>query len=94
MVRELGGSAEEGGTATGALHRGWLAMKAAVAGYSDELLLDACERAEDEMLARFREGMEDPLPRTVLALIERQYAGLKRRHAELRSLRDLERARG
>lgn len=93
VVGELGGNPEDGGTASATLHRGWLAMKGALSGYSDQMLLEECERGEDVADARYRAALDDDLPPSLRAVIERQYAGVKRNHAEMRALRDQERAK-
>ncbi|HET7863494.1 MAG TPA: PA2169 family four-helix-bundle protein [Burkholderiaceae bacterium] len=93
MVAELGGSAEDGGTTTGALHRGWVAVKSKLAGYTDLAILEEAERGEDVAMARYREALEDPqLTPAARLLVERQYEGVKRNHMQVRTLRDRERA--
>jgi uncharacterized protein (TIGR02284 family) len=39
MVVRFGGKAEDGGSAAGALHRGWVAVKGVLAGYTDKAIL-------------------------------------------------------
>jgi uncharacterized protein (TIGR02284 family) len=92
LVVQLGGSAEDSGSAAGALHRGWVAVKGTLAGYSDKAILEETERGEDTALAAYREALEEPLPADVRAIVERQYEGVKRNHALVRSLRDQARA--
>jgi len=93
VVGELGGEPDDGGSASAALHRGWVAVKGALTGHSDKALLEECERGEDVALARYQSALDDDLPPHLRAIVERQYAGVKRNHAEMRTLRDLERAR-
>lgn len=92
LVVKHGGRAEDDGTATGALHRGWVAVKGALAGYSDLAMLEECERGEDTALARYREALDETLPADARQVVERQYEGAKRNHAEVRRLRDQARA--
>ncbi len=87
-VVQEGGSAENSGTATGALHRGWVAVKGTLAGYSDLSILEETERGEDTAMARYRDALQARLPEDARALVERQFEGVKRNHAQLRSLRD------
>ena len=42
-VTQLGGDPETGGSASGALHRGWVSLLGTLSGYSDKSLLEACE---------------------------------------------------
>jgi uncharacterized protein (TIGR02284 family) len=92
LVRQLGGEADDGGSATGALHRGWVAVKGTLAGYSDKAMLEECERGEDAALARYRDALKEDLPPTVRTVVERQYEGVKRNHDQIRTLRDRARA--
>jgi uncharacterized protein (TIGR02284 family) len=88
MVRELGGSAEDSGSAAGAMHRGWVAMKDKLTGSSDRAILEETERGEDIALKHYRKALEAELPPQVRNLVERQYAGVERNHAQVRALRD------
>jgi len=93
LVTELGGKAEDSGTATGAMHRGWVAVKSKLAGYTDLAILEEAERGEDIALARYRDALEEEdLPLSVRMVIQRQYEGVKYNHAQVRTVRDQERA--
>jgi len=91
-VVQLGGDPETGGSASGALHRGWVSLLGSLTGYSDKSLLEACEKGEDSALERYRDALDEALPDDVRVLVERQYEGVKRNHAQVRSLRDQARA--
>jgi uncharacterized protein (TIGR02284 family) len=91
LVTELGGTAEDSGTAAGAMHRGWVAVKGTLSGYSDLAILEEVERGEDSALKAYRKALDKDLPPTVRAVIEGQYQGVKRNHDQMRSLRDQER---
>jgi uncharacterized protein (TIGR02284 family) len=93
MVQQHGGSPDEGGTARGALQRGWVAVLGTLGGNSDKHMLEAAERGEDSALASYRKALRsDGLPPNVRALIERQMVGVQRNHDQIRHLRDLARA--
>jgi len=88
-----GGEPETDGTTRGALHRGWLAVRGSLAGYSDQAMLDECERGEDAALARYRAALRDGvLPEAVRALVARQQLGVQAHHDEIKRLRDSVRA--
>ena len=93
MVVQYGGEPADGGTASGALHRGWVHVKAAVGANSEESILNECERGEDAALARYRKALKAELPADVRALVERQMAGTQRNHDQVKALRDQARAR-
>lgn len=88
VVTQYGGKAEDGGSTSGAIHRGWVAVKGKLAGYSDLAMLEECERGEDIALERYREALEKDLPPTVRPVVQRQYEGVKRNHLQIRTLRD------
>lgn len=93
LVAQLGGkSSPDGGTIAGAAHRGWVAVKGTLAGYSDLNMLEEAERGEDTALERYRNALEEDLPADVRTVVQRQYEGAKRNHVEIRNLRDAARA--
>jgi uncharacterized protein (TIGR02284 family) len=87
-VRALGGTPGEHGSATGALHRGWVDVKSAVRHRGDHEILADCEKSEDGAKKRYREALDKPLPADIRALIERQYEGVLRNHNQIRDYRD------
>jgi uncharacterized protein (TIGR02284 family) len=92
LVRQCGGQADEGGTVSGAMHRGWVSVRGTLSGYSDQAMLDECERGEDAALARYRKALKQNLPQSVKAVIERQAQGVQRNHDQIKALRDSLRA--
>lgn len=88
LVVTLGGDAETSGSATGAMHRGWVAVKGTLSGYSDKAILEETERGEDIALSAYRSALDEALPADVRSVVERQYEGVKRNHADVRRLRD------
>jgi uncharacterized protein (TIGR02284 family) len=92
LVLEYGGKPDTGGSASGALHRGWVAVRGSLAGYSDQAMLEECERGEDAALARYRAALKnDTLPEAVRALVARQQMGVQANHDQIKRLRDIAR---
>lgn len=87
-VRMLGGEPGNSGTVMGAVHRGWLDIKSAVAGRDDHSILEECERGEDAAVSRYADALDKELPYDVRALVYRQYEGVLRNHDKIRNLRD------
>ncbi|WP_406624902.1 PA2169 family four-helix-bundle protein [Acidovorax sp. SDU_ACID1] len=87
-IRSYGGEPSSGGTVAGALHRGWVSVKAAFSSNDDKAVLEECERGEDAAVARYRKALKATLPASVRALVERQAQGVQRNHDEIRALRD------
>lgn len=92
LIRQCGGEPDEGGTVSGAMHRGWVSVRGTLSGYSDQAMLDECERGEDAALARYRKALKENLPASVKAVVERQAQGVQRNHDQIKALRNSLRA--
>ena len=92
LVSRLGGKPESDSSTTGAMHRGWVAVVGTLTGYSDEQMLNECERGEDAALDRYRDALKQPLPSDVMSVVQSQYEGVKRNHDQIRTLRNQVRA--
>ena len=92
LVVQAGGKPDEGGSAGGALHRGWVSMRTALTSKDDLALLEECERGEDAALKRYRVAMTQPLPPETKSVVERQLQGVQRNHDQIKALRDRYRA--
>jgi uncharacterized protein (TIGR02284 family) len=92
QIRSLGGRAEDSGSTAGALHRGWVSVKATLSSYDDKAVLEEAERGEDNALARYRKALGKRLPAGVKLIVERQLQGVQRNHDQIKMLRDQLRA--
>ena len=92
VITRLGGEAQEHGSIAGAVHRGWVNVKAAAAGRTDLAILEECERGEDVAKARYRKALDEQLPEDIRAIVQKQYDGVQRNHDQVRDLRDRYRA--
>jgi uncharacterized protein (TIGR02284 family) len=88
IVVQLGGKADTGSSASGALHRGWVSVVGVLSGKSDGAILAECERGEDAALERYRDAIKANFPPDVMAVVQRQYDGVKRNHDQIRTLRN------
>ena len=88
-VLEYGGKGDVGGTVSGAMHRGWVAVRGSLTGFSDLAMLEECERGEDVALTRYRKALEaSAIPEALRAVVERQLLGTQRNHEQVKTLRD------
>ena len=88
-VVQYGGEPDTGGSASGALHRGWVAVRGSLTGHSDHSMLEECERGEDHALAAYRKALKSTaLPEALRAVVERQAQGVQRNHDQIKMLRD------
>ncbi|MBW8845126.1 MAG: PA2169 family four-helix-bundle protein [Burkholderiales bacterium] len=88
LVLRYGGKPADGGTALGALHRGWISVKDTLTPDSDRRLLDEVERGEDAALGRYRKALQADLTPEVREVITRQMRGVQANHDQIKSLRD------
>src|SRR3982750_3120479 len=57
-VAQFGAKPDDHGSLTGAIHRGWVAVRTKLTTYDDLAVLDECERGEDSALATYRDALE------------------------------------
>lgn len=88
LVRGLGGDPEDEGSISGALHRGWIDLKAALTGNDQEAILNECERGEDSAKENYAEALNDNLPANVRDIVEQQYQAVLAAHNRIKQLRD------
>ena len=92
LIRQYGGEPASGGTAAGALHRGWVQIKGSVGADSELSILESCERGEDTAIARYRKALKQALPADVMAVVQKQADGAQKNHDQIRDLRNAARA--
>jgi len=92
QIRACGGEVEEHGSASGALHRGWIAVRSALSTYDDKAVLEEAERGEDNAKARYMKALGKPMPPHLKLIIEQQMEGVRRNHDQIKMLRDQARA--
>ncbi len=77
----------EGGTASGAIHRVWGEVKAHLGG-GDHTLLATAEQGEDAAKAAYEKALKEKLPGDVLGVLRTQQAHIVQSHNKVRDLRD------
>lgn len=88
LIRQLGGEPDEGGSMGGAMHRGWVSVRSALSTYTDQAMLDECERGEDVAVASYRKALKQNLPASIRSVVERQAEGAQRNHDQIKALRE------
>lgn len=89
MARSAGAELDEEGSAAGALHRGWMDLKAALTGDDAHAILAAAETGEDHAVGEYDDALkEDSLSGQLRELIARQADEVRRAHDRVRDLRD------
>ncbi|HEY6509536.1 MAG TPA: PA2169 family four-helix-bundle protein [Vicinamibacterales bacterium] len=85
-AERLGGADASEGTARGALHRRWVALKDTLLGHNEMTLIQDAESIERDTLLSFENALRDLLPPTSRDLIEQQCDELRKSHERVRSL--------
>jgi uncharacterized protein (TIGR02284 family) len=75
------------GSATAALHRGWIDLKAALGG-GDHSILSSVEAGEDNAKKQYEEALNDNLPRDIKDILQQQSQSVISAHDRVRMLRD------
>jgi uncharacterized protein (TIGR02284 family) len=86
-VSRLGGKADASGSATGAMHRGWIDLKSALGG-GEKSILNEAERGEDVAVKTYEKALKSNLSPDVAGVVQRQYGEVKQAHNRVRQLRD------
>jgi len=90
LATSLGGEQHVTSTVPGAIHRGWMDIKAALASGEEYPVLTECERGEDAADQEYREALEQgSLPQNIREVVEKQYQVIHSSHDRMRRLRDL-----
>lgn len=87
-VASIGGEAATSGSTSGAVHRGWIGLKAALTGNDDHAILAEAERGEDSAVKSYRDALSKDLPSDIRSVIDRQYRDIQDVHMRVRALRD------
>ena len=75
------------GSATAALHRGWIDLKAALGG-GDYSILSSVEAGEDNAKKHYEEALNDNLPQDIKDILRQQSQSVVSAHDHVRMLRD------
>jgi uncharacterized protein (TIGR02284 family) len=90
LARELGGDPTHSGSTAGALHRGWIDLKSAITGGSEESILNECERGEDSAKDAYKDALEKNLPANIADVVRQQASAVQAAHNRVRELRNAE----
>ncbi|WP_022824771.1 PA2169 family four-helix-bundle protein [Hymenobacter norwichensis] len=89
QMHQLNLKAEEESSITGTIHRAFINLKSAITSKSRHSILAECERGEDYAVKAYETALKaEGLPGQLKSIIEKQYAGIKQGHDEIKALRD------
>ena len=85
-VRRLGGEAVDHGHAIAPLHRGWINLKAAISGKSDDAVITEVVRGEESAVAHYKEALTKGLLPETEMLVRTQLTGVQKNLDRVRAL--------
>lgn len=80
--------AEDDGSFKGTAHRWWMNIRSTVTGGNEHTVLADAERGEDEIKACYEKTLKDTAGSPLNAVLQDQYAAVKKRHDQIRDMRD------
>ncbi len=86
-AQRLGVAPAETGTVSGALHRGWIELKAALTGSSIGSIVAACETGEDSADAAYGQAVDTAVPGQTRHIIEKQAGQVREAHQYMKHLK-------
>jgi uncharacterized protein (TIGR02284 family) len=88
LTSETGKRVEEGGTASGAVHRTWGELKGKM-GASDHTLLETAEQGEDAAKKAYEEALKlSDVPSKISTILRKQQPHILESHDRVKALRD------
>ncbi len=88
IAASYGDQIEESGTLAAKVHRGWLAVKDAIAGSDPDGVLDAAEQGEDHAVSEYEKAVAADISPEFKVVVERQLATVRAAHDRVKGLRD------
>lgn len=85
LILRYGGTPKENGTLTGAIHRVWINVKAAITKGDDAILAEA-ELSEEATLGAYQEAMKEALPDDVREVVRNQMSMVRLAHERLQAM--------
>jgi uncharacterized protein (TIGR02284 family) len=90
LVREHGGEPQTSSSASGAVYRAWMNVKATLAGHDKKAIYSECEFGEDAAKSSYADARKDSagFPDSVTSVISRQHTEILKAHDRVKQLRD------
>lgn len=85
-VTRIGGEPATSGSTAGAIHRGWIGLKTALAADTDHAILEEAERGEDAAVKNYIDALRKDLPSDLESIVSRQFKEIQQAHHAIREL--------
>ena len=87
IATNYGDAPAETGTATGALHRGWMGLKDALTGKSADAVIASAERGEDHAMEQYRDAVKADISPEFKVIVMRQMTKVETAHDYVSALK-------
>jgi len=87
-VTRSGGEPATSGSTAGAIHRGWIGLKTALAADTDHAIIEEAERGEDAATKNYIEALHKDLPYDLKTMVSGQLREIQQTHKTIRELLD------
>jgi uncharacterized protein (TIGR02284 family) len=88
LAAQYGDTINEDGSMLGALHRGWMTIKDAIAGDDPDGVLDAAEEGEDHAKREYADALQSDISPHLRMVVERQAGEIETAHNRVKAMRD------
>lgn len=88
LAANYGDHIDESGTVAAKVHRGWMAVKDALAGSDPDGVLDAAEQGEDHAVSEYEDALNEDISPEFKTVLQRQLTGIRSAHDQVKALRD------
>jgi uncharacterized protein (TIGR02284 family) len=88
LAASYGDHIEESGSLAAKVHRGWMAVKDAIAGSDPDGVLDVAEQGEDHAVSEYEKALGEDISPEFKAVLQRQLTVVQAAHDRVRALRD------
>lgn len=88
LAASYGDHIDESGTVAAKVHRGWMAVKDALAGSDPDGVLDAAEQGEDHAVSEYEKALTEDISPELRTVVQRQLGEIRSAHDQVKALRD------
>jgi uncharacterized protein (TIGR02284 family) len=88
IAASYGDQIDESGTIAAKVHRGWMAVKDALAGSDPDGVLDAAEQGEDHAVSEYEKALTEDISPEFKTVLQRQLGEIRSAHDQVKALRD------
>ena len=88
FAEKQGQEAEQTGSLSAAVHRGWINLRSALSTRDNLAVLEECERGEDYAVQQYLEAVQTNQLGNAAAVVEKQLDQVQKAHRQIKNLRN------